>query len=73
MRVLFWVGIVALLLGIASLFIPLPHTETHGVKAGDVSIGIQTQEKERISPILSGILIAGGIGMMIAGSRARRS
>jgi len=73
MRVLFWVGIVALLLGIASLFIPLPHTETHGVKAGDVSIGIQTQEKERISPILSGILIAGGVGMMIAGSRARRS
>ena len=73
MRVLFWIGIVALVLGIASLFVPIPHTETHGVKAGDVSIGIKTQEEVRVFPVISGILIAGGIGMMIAGSRARRS
>jgi len=49
MKALFAVGLVVLILGIASLFIPFPHYESHGIKAGDVNIGVQTKHTERIS------------------------
>jgi hypothetical protein len=69
MKVLFMTGLVVLILGIASLFVPIPHTENHGIKAGDVNIGVQTRENERVSPVISAVLILGGAGMMIAGHR----
>lgn len=69
MRGLFWVGLVIFLLGIASLFVPVPHNENHGIQAGGVSIGVQTHENERVPPYVSAILLAGGIGMMLAGGR----
>jgi hypothetical protein len=53
--------------------VPLPHTETHGIKAGDVNLGIQTTHSERVSPIVSAALIAGGIAMAIAGARGGKS
>ena len=67
MKALFAVGLVVLILGIASLFVPIPHSERHGIKAGDVSIGVQTHESERVSPGISVVLILAGAGMMIAG------
>ncbi|HLB89389.1 MAG TPA: hypothetical protein VJK29_17175 [Terriglobales bacterium] len=67
MKALFAVGLVVLILGIASLFVPIPHSERHGIKAGDVSIGVQTRESERVSPGISVALILAGAGMMIAG------
>ena len=69
MKTLFAIGLVVLILGIASLFIPFPHYESHGIKAGDVNIGVQTKHTERISPIISGVLILGGAGMMITSGR----
>jgi hypothetical protein len=67
MKALFAVGLVVLILGIASLFVPIPHSEHHGIKAGDVSIGVQIHESERVSPGISVALILAGAGMMIAG------
>jgi hypothetical protein len=67
MKMLFGVGLVVLILGIASFFIPFPQRENHGIKVGDASIGVQTQHSEKISPIISAVLILGGAGMMIAG------
>jgi hypothetical protein len=69
MKLLFAVGLVVLVLGIASFFVPFPHKENHGIKAGDVNIGVQTEHKERVSPVVSAVLILGGAGMMIAGGR----
>jgi hypothetical protein len=57
-------------LGIVSLIVPIPHTETHGIKAGDIDIGVQTSHSERMSPIISGLLIAGGIALVAAGARS---
>ena len=34
MKTLFWVGLVVLLLGIASLFVAIPHNENKGIKSG---------------------------------------
>ncbi len=69
MKAIFAVGIVLIILGILSLLVPIPQTEDHSVRAGDVKIGIQTTEHRRVSPVISAILIAGGLGAMIAGSR----
>jgi len=69
MRALLWVGLVVLILGITSLFVEVPHTEREGIKAGNIDIGVQTHHSERVSPIISAVLIAGGIGLMIAGGR----
>jgi hypothetical protein len=66
MKNLFWVGAVLLVLGIASLFIPIPHTEREGVKAGGISLGIETRHEEKIPPIASGLMIVAGAGLMFA-------
>jgi len=70
MKALFWLGLVLLILGLASLVVPIPHKEREGVKVGGASIGIETKHEEKVSPIVSGILIAAGAGLMVAGKRA---
>jgi hypothetical protein len=69
MKMLFWVGLAVLILGIASFVVPVPHSENHGIKAGDMSIGVQTTHNEKVSPIISTVMVLGGVGMMIAGGR----
>ncbi len=70
MKFLFWVGVIFVVLGIASLVVPIPHTEHNGVKVGGASIGIETRHDEKVSPIVSAVLIAAGTGMMIAARKA---
>jgi len=73
MKYLFWIGTVVLVLGFASLFIPIPHTEREGVKAGGISLGIETRHEEKLPPIVSGLMIVAGAGLMIAAkNRAAR-
>jgi hypothetical protein len=67
MKALFGIGIVVLILGIASFFVPVPHHEDHSVKIGDAKLGVQTQHSERISPAISVVLVVAGAGLMIAG------
>jgi hypothetical protein len=72
-RIFLFAGLLLVVLGIASLVVPIPHSETHGIKAGDIDIGVQTSHSERVSPIISAVLIAGAIALTIAGARAGRS
>jgi len=67
MKLLFWIGLTVLILGFTSLIIPIPHHERQGIEAGGVSIGVETRTENRVSPYLSGLMIAGGVGLMIAG------
>jgi len=73
MKIMLFAGLLVIAIGIASLIVAVPHTETHGIKAGDVNIGVQTHESERVSPIVSTVLIAGGIALTIAGARGGAS
>ena len=73
MKILFISGLLVVVLGIASLFVPIPHSERQGIKIGDASIGVQTSHSERVSPIISVVLIAGGIALTLAGTRGRFS
>jgi hypothetical protein len=70
MKMLF-AGLLLVALGIASLVVPVPHTETEGIKVGGANFGVQTSHSERVSPIISIVLIAGGIALSIAGARTR--
>ena len=71
MKIMMFAGLLLILLGIASLVVPIPHTETEGIKVGKTNLGVQTSHSERVSPIVSIVLIAGGIALSIAGSRTR--
>jgi hypothetical protein len=73
MKIMLLAGLILAVLGIASLIVPVPHSETHGIKAGDLNIGVQTSSSERVSPIVSAVLIAGGIALAIAGARTGTS
>jgi len=67
MKALFGVGLVVLVLGLFSFFVPVPHTEHHGVSAGDLHVGVNTEHSERVAPAISMVLLVAGAGMMIAG------
>ena len=47
MKMLFGVGLVVLILGIVSFFVPFPQKENHGIKVGDASIGVQTRAQRK--------------------------
>ncbi|MGD1213407.1 MAG: hypothetical protein ABR861_00285 [Terriglobales bacterium] len=71
MKILLLAGLLLVVLGIASLVVPVPRTETEGIKVGNTNLGVQTSHSERVSPIISVALIAGGIALSIAGTRSR--
>lgn len=71
MKILLFAGIILIVLGVASLVVPIPHTQSEGVKVGGASLGVQTTHSERVSPIISAVLIAGGIALSIGGARSR--
>jgi len=69
MKPLLWIGLVVLILGIASFVVAVPQRETHGIKVGDASIGMTTKSTEKLSPVIGGILCAVGAVLMIGGAQ----
>lgn len=67
MKILGWLGILILMIGVALLFVPIPHREKHGIKAGDVSLGVETHTDEKVSPAVCVALIVVGGGLALAG------
>ncbi len=67
MKALFWIGLVVLVLGVVSLLVPIPHNEREGIRAGALSLSVETRHDEKLSPVISALMIAGGIGMIIVG------
>jgi uncharacterized membrane protein len=69
MRILPFTGLLLIALVIASLIVPIPHTETEEIKIGKTNLGVQTNHSERVSPVVSIVLIVGGIALSLAGAR----
>ena len=67
MKALFWIGLVVLILGLASLIVPIPQRDREAIKIGDLSIGVETQSEDKISPALSAVMILGGLSAIAAG------
>lgn len=66
------VGAILLILGVASLFVPVPVKERHGFDAGPLSVGFETTKREKVPPAVSAVLIAGGVVLVAIGARKRR-
>ena len=71
MKILLVLGLIVLVLGICSFFVPIPRHESEGIKVGDATFGVQVKHEEHLPPWVGGVLIAGGIAMMIAGGRGK--
>ena len=71
MKIFLYAGILLVVLGLASLVVPIPNSEKQGIKIGDTNIGVQTTHSEKVSPIVSIVLIGGGIALAFAGSRGK--
>jgi hypothetical protein len=69
MKGLTWIGLVLVVLGLLSFVVPIPHHEDHGLQIGDAKIGVKTNSSERLPPLVSGLLIVGGVIAIAAGSR----
>ena len=70
MRALLAVGLIILILGILSFFVPVPHTERHAVDAGDIHLGVNTHHDDLLPPAASIALVVVGAGLMIAGRKS---
>ncbi len=70
MKTLMLVGVVVLVLGIVSFFVPIPHSEHHGVHIGDAHVGITTHDDQRVPPVASIVLVVVGAGLMIASRKS---
>ena len=70
MKALMLVGVVLVVLGILSFFVPVPHSEHHGVNLGDAHVGITTHDDEKVAPAVSIVLVVVGAGLMIAGRKS---
>jgi hypothetical protein len=64
------VGMVVLVLGVLSFFVPFPHSEHHGVNIGDAHVGVTTHDDQRVPPVMSIVLVVVGAGLMIAGGKS---
>ena len=71
MKVLFVVGLLILVLGVFSFFVPVPHTEHHSMDAGDIHVGMDTHHSELLPPYVGAIAIVVGGGLMVVGGRRR--
>ncbi len=70
MKALLLTGVLLMVLGILSFFVPVPHSEHHGVNLGDAHIGVTTEHDEKVAPAVSVVLVVVGAGLMIAGRKA---
>ena len=71
MKALTIIGVVLIILGIASFFVGIPHSDTQGVKLGDASIGVTTRSTQRAPLALSVTMIVAGAALAVAGSRGK--
>jgi hypothetical protein len=70
LKPLMLVGLVVLVLGVLSFFVPFPHSEHHGVRVGDAHVGITTHDDQRVPPVMSIVLVVVGAGLMIVGNKS---
>jgi uncharacterized membrane protein len=62
-------GVVLVVLGLLALVVPIPHSESHGVKIGDAKISVQTRTSEKLPPTVGIVLIVGGVVTLAVGAR----
>jgi hypothetical protein len=72
-RGLLVIGAILLVLGLVSLFVPVPTRERHGLQTGPVSVGIEVTRREKVHPAISAALIVGGVVLLALSGRKLRA
>ena len=72
MKPLLWIGVIVLVLGIASFFVPLQQREKHSMSAGGVSVGVETTHSQTLPAAASVAMIAGGLILAVWGGLLRK-
>ena len=67
MKPLLWMGVIVFALGIASFFVPFPQRERQTVRAGGMSMGIETTHSQTLPATASVVMMVGGLMMAAAG------
>ena len=70
MKALMLVGVLVLVLGLVSFFVPFPEAHHHGVNIGDAHVGVTTHEDKNVPVGVSVLLLVVGAGLMIAGKKS---
>ncbi|MGA9042130.1 MAG: hypothetical protein WB421_16480 [Terriglobales bacterium] len=67
MKALSGIGLVVMVLGILSFFVPVPHSERHSADIGSVHLGVTTHDDTLLPPAVGIVMLVAGAGMVIAG------
>ena len=67
MKPLLWIGVIVFALGIASFFVLFPQRERQTVRAGGMSMGIETTHSQTLPATASVVMMVGGLMMAAAG------
>lgn len=71
MKTLFFIGLACVVLGLLSFLIGIPHAQQPSMQTGTINLGVSRTETRQFPGSVSGIVIALGMGMMVAGCRER--
>jgi hypothetical protein len=66
MKLLFWIGVLSVAIGLISFVVPIPHKERERFSGEGMFMGVTNQHSQTISPIISVVMILGGAGMIFA-------
>lgn len=69
MKILFWIGLILMILGLASFFVAIPSSDRNGITVGGVSMEVETSRQEKLPPLVSSLIIVSGAAMMIVARR----
>jgi hypothetical protein len=70
MKAVMLIGLIVLVLGVASFVVPFPNYHHHGFAVGDTHVGLTTRHDEKLPPAIGIVLVVVGAGLMISGRRA---
>jgi len=62
-------GLILLVLGLLSFFVPIPHREQHGISIGDAKFSVQTEHSEKLPPAVGITLVGAGVIALAIGLR----
>ena len=71
MKGLLILGVLLLVLGALSFFVPLPHQDNHRLTIGNANLTLETETREKLPPAVGLVLIGGGVLALILGLRNR--
>jgi hypothetical protein len=72
MKPLLWIGVIVFVLGIASFFVPFPQREKQTLRAGGMSVGVETTHSQTLPATASLVMVIGGLMMAAAGGLVRK-